>query len=109
MALSLLGSHVQGSQGNRDKYLLKTKGQMRNVFVSLGIEGRIVPPSRGTQSAITTYKYIGLTNIEFLLEAHDKATFFCFFGSGFHKPVLTKVMKITHRQMQAWRSGPMME
>ena len=49
MALSLLGSHVQGCHRNRDKYLLKTKGQTRKVFVSLGIEGRIVPPSRGTK------------------------------------------------------------
>jgi hypothetical protein len=75
----------------------------------LEFEGRIVPPSLRYQSAITTYNnMLALQTLIFLLEAHDRTTFFCFFGSGFHKPVLAKVMKITHRQMQAWRSGPMM-
>ena len=55
MALSFLGSHAQGSHRNRDKYLLKTKGQTQNVFVGLGIEGRIVPPSRVTKVQYTMY------------------------------------------------------
>ena len=105
MARLLLGSHAQGSHRNRDKKKKVKRGMYSWVLELKGVSSH---QAELPKCNYNIQNYPGVANIEFLLEAHDRTIFFCFFGLGFHKPIRTKVMKITHRQMQAWRSGPMM-